>query len=38
MDFFPLGLMKMMIGNKPRNAIVYTFSFLIKTPYHVSYK
>ena len=33
MDFFPLGLMKMMIGNKSRNAIVYKFPSLIKTPY-----
>ena len=32
-DFSPLVLMKMMIGNKPRNAIVYNFPFLIKTPY-----
>ena len=35
-DFSPLVLMKVMTGNKSRNAIVYKFPFLIKTP--VSYK
>ena len=41
MEYFQLIfllLMKMMIGNKPRNTIVYKFPFLIKTPYIICLK
>ena len=32
-DFSPLVLIKMMIGNIPRNSIKYKFPFITKTPY-----